>query len=176
MDLAKRGYDARMFPSLLLHRMMAFSALVSSTACVLPRALGALALLTVAAPAYSETWLGPGFPPGSHWVRGSPTKANGIAPWWFWWTWSWDLTNKTMVAVWPGETGFSENLLFHLSPVTKVASRFDDVARIAKAAGIGTDLSDEQWWEAYTPAFQTSTTRQAQPGRNCGIALGRPCD
>jgi hypothetical protein len=66
-------------------------------------ALLSLALLAVTAPASADTWLGPGFPPGSHWVRGSPTKADGIAPWWFWWTWSWDKTNKTTVAVWPGK-------------------------------------------------------------------------
>jgi hypothetical protein len=49
---------------------------------------------------------------------------------------------------------------------------------LAKAAGIGTDLSDEQWREAYALAFQTSTARQAQPAtRNCGgIGIGRPCD
>jgi hypothetical protein len=61
-------------------------------------------------------------------------------------------------------------------PVAIGAAQPDDVARIAKAAGIGTDLSVEQLLEAYTltPAFQTSTTQPAT--RNCGIGIGRPCD
>ena len=58
---------------------------------------------------------------------------------------------------------------------------------LARAAGIGTDLSDEQWQEAHALALQTSRARQAenaaiaaqqaQPAsRHCGLAIQKPCD
>jgi hypothetical protein len=58
---------------------------------------------------------------------------------------------------------------------------------LARAAGIGTDLSDKQWQEAHALALQTSRTRQAenaaiaaqqaQPAsRHCGLAIQKPCE
>ena len=58
---------------------------------------------------------------------------------------------------------------------------------LARAAGIGTDLSDEKWQEAHALALQTSRARQAenaaiaaqqaQPAsRHCGLAIQKPCD
>ena len=58
---------------------------------------------------------------------------------------------------------------------------------IARAAGIGTDLSDEQWQQAHALALQASRARQAenaaiaaqqaQPAsRHCGLAIQKPCE
>ena len=58
---------------------------------------------------------------------------------------------------------------------------------LARAAGIGTDLSDEQWQQAHALALQASRARQAenaaiaaqqaQPAsRHCGLAIQKPCD
>jgi hypothetical protein len=58
---------------------------------------------------------------------------------------------------------------------------------LARAAGIGTDRSDEQWRQAHALAFQASKARQAenaaiaaqqaQPAsRHCGLAIQKRCE
>jgi hypothetical protein len=39
---------------------------------------------------------------------------------------------------------------------------------LARVRGIGTDLSDEQWWQAHALAFQASKARQAYDAKNSG--------
>jgi hypothetical protein len=39
---------------------------------------------------------------------------------------------------------------------------------LARVRGIGTDLSDEQWWQAHALAFQASKARQAHDAKNSG--------
>jgi hypothetical protein len=61
-----------------------------------------LSLTLLATPASSEAWLGPGFPPARlSWLTGDQTKANGVMPEWFWWTWGWETVDKWVTTAWP---------------------------------------------------------------------------